>query len=280
MSLLNKRMFGSILLFIALSASGAVSAVSEKLQYQVSYQGLFSAGARMPIADVNLVSREPAQDAEYLESELRVTSEQYASVEAFYPIRYRFRSWYLRDASSGLVSEFFEGNDQAKPKHRLVYLDDPHQDFVTHDLSEDGELDLPALLAGTYDPADTNPELARFDRLGLLQRVRGMDLRPGMHTDVLVSNGKKMMRYRVQVEKEEVLQVAGQEWNALKLRFDGFKRNKRGKERPAHRPVHIWLSEDAQRLPLLAVGKAPVGEFYIELKTLPAGPALAQLDAG
>ena len=275
MNFLSRPLLSLTSLLLALSASGPIWAATEKLQYQVSYQGLFSGGARMPVADVSLVSREPRRDSGYLESELQVTSEQYGPVEAFYPIRYRFRAWYLPDASSGLASEYFERNDHADAKHRLIYLDDPEQDFVTRDLAEEGELDLPALLAGTYEPGPATSGLARFDRLALLQRVRSLDLSPGMQTDEMVSNGKKMLRYRVTVEKQDVLQVAGRDWKALKLRFDAFKRNKHGKERPAHRPVHIWFSDDARRLPLLAVGKGAAGSFYIELKAPPAGPRLA-----
>ena len=110
--------------------------------------------------------------------------------------------------------------------------------------------------------------------------VRSLDLRPGMQTDELVSNGKKMLRYRVTVEKQEVLQAAGRDWQALKLRFDAFKSNQHGKERPAHRPVHIWLSDDARRLPLLAVGQGAAGHFHIELKAAPTGLRLASQDAG
>ena len=105
MNLLGRQLLTLASLVMALSASGPIWAVTEKLQYEVSYQGLFSGGARMPVADVSLVSREPRRDSGYLESELRVTSEQYSPVEAFYPIRYRFRTWYLPDASTGLASE-------------------------------------------------------------------------------------------------------------------------------------------------------------------------------
>jgi hypothetical protein len=280
MSFPSRKLVTLALLCVALGAPGAIWAVTEKLQYQVSYQGLFSGGARMPVADVSLVSREPGRDAGYLESELRVTSEEYGPVEAFYPIRYRFRTWYLPDASTGVASEYFERNNHADAKHRLVYLDDPREDFVTRDLAAEGELDLPALLAGTYDPGAATSGLARFDRLGLLQRVRSLELRPGMQTDELVSNGKKMFRYRVTVEKQEILQAAGRNWKALKLRFDAFKQNKHGKERPAHRAVHVWLSDDARRLPLLAEGKGAAGRFYIELKAPPVDLRLASQDAG
>ena len=277
------RSWRVVLAWLLLAMSGgSVAAVGfpEELHYQVYYRGLFSAGARMPIADVTLKTRDPAGGAAYLESELGVTSEDNAHVEAFYPILYRFRSWYLRDRSSCLAAEYFERNNRSGLKHRLIYLDDPQEDFVTRDLVAEGDLDLPALLGGTYsgDAAATRAE-GRFDRLGLLQRVRGLALQPGMQLQEAVSNGKQMLHYRVTVEQRSDRSVAGRQWAALKLRFEGLETDQRGKLEHAHRPVYIWLSDDAWRVPLLAVGRAAVGKFYIELKQ-PPGPKLVQLENG
>lgn len=234
-------------------------------QYQVLYQGIFSLGGEMKIADVTLSDRRPS--AAYRESELQVSSQAYGHVEALYPIRYRFRSWYRDDPAAGLVSEVYEKNGGKDEKHRLVYLDDPKESFVTRNLKKEGELDLPALLEGSYRPGNTHAQRPRFDRLGLLAHVRSQSLAPGQRLSVQVSNGKKMMEYRVRVEGREQLEVAGQTWQALKLQFDGLRLDERGQERRSHRPVYIWVSDDSRHLPLRAVSRHALGRFTLKLRS-------------
>lgn len=247
--------------------------LAAQLNFQVLYQGIFSAGSKLQIADLSLSERRPAA-APYHESELRVTSQAYDYVEALYPIRYRFRSWYLDDHSTGLVSEYFEQNRREGIRHRLIYLTDPEQPFVTRDLVEEGEADLPDLLAGDYRFVLSDSHEARFDRLGLLAHVRAQALAPGTFLQAKVSNGKKMLTYRVRVEKREQIQAAGRNWKALKLRFDGVGVDKHGREKHAHRPVFIWLSDDPQHTPLRAVSRHVLGRFSIELRSIDQTPRL------
>ena len=251
---------------------------AESLQYQVLYKGLFSAGRELPIADVTLTTRKPAADASYRESQLVATSQGYDYVEAFYPIRYRLRSWYQEDASNGLAFENYRQKRHSKIKHRLIYLDNPHKPFVTHNLVTEGDLDLPALLNGSYRRVSTGNGAVRFDRLGLLEHVRARELLPGQVLKVPVSNGKEMMEYRVSVEARETVKVLGRSWPALKLRFDGLESDERGREKHAHRPIFIWLSDDDKRLPLRAVNRHALGRFSIELqKVADEGVRLALL---
>lgn len=249
-----------------LLAGAAQAAESEHLQMRASYRGLFSAGAQMSIADIDLVTRRPGDTPGYLETRMDVSSEAYGHVEAFYPIRYRFRSWYRDDHSTGLAFEYYEKNNNQRAKHRLIYLDDPEQDFSAHDLAREGELDLPRLLAGDYPVVDGTQ--ARFDRLGLLQRVRETDLNPGDTFALPVTNGRRMLEYRVKVEARESLEVAGRRWAALKLRFDGLKADARDNPEHAHRPVFIWLSDDERHLPLKAVSRHALGRFTVELQAI------------
>lgn len=267
------------LLVCSLLPTGVLA--EEELNYLVSYRGVFSVGARIPIADVSLVTRSPGADAGYRETEMGVTSQPYAAVEAFYPIRYRFRSWYLEDHSTCVAAEYFERNRRSGVKHRLIYLDDPQQPFVIHNLLTDGQGDLEALQDGSYRAGHPLPSQAgRFDRLGLLQRVRGAALVPGMHIEAQVTNGKTMLRYQAKVEARERIEVAGRTWNALKLRFDGYKKDGHGKDRHAHRPVFIWFSDDPRHIPLRAVSRHVLGRFSIELKHPPVLLQLAKRDSG
>jgi len=264
---LNRYLLASVLLLWCLPVL-ASSVAEEQLQYRVSYRGIFSAGAKVSIADVVLRTREPSGKSPYLESELTVTSAPYAYVESFYPIRYRFSSWYWSDRSGVLASEYFEYGRADDIEHKLTYLDKQDKPFVTRNLRPGGQSDLALLRSGSYQPASAPGERRAFDRLGLLQRVRGLDLRPAQEIEASVSNGSKMLRYRVKVEAAVPLRVAGRDWSALKLRFDGIEQDKHGNEKYAHRPVYIWLSADQRHIPLLAESKHALGRFRVELTSV------------
>lgn len=235
---------------------------AERLDFEVRYRGLFSAGADVPIADVHLQTSRPG-DAEYLETEMRVTSADYAAVEAFYPIRYLFRSWYPDDRSGSLVYEYQESNQQTPEEHKLTYFDQPGEPYVTHDLvALNSKMDLPTLRSGGYPVVE---DLLRFDRLGLLQHVRAQTLTVGDRMQLSVSNGRQMLTYKIKVETEVQVQALGRQWDAVKVRFDGFELDERGREQAAHRPIYIWFSRDARHLPLVAVSRHTLGRFAVLL---------------
>lgn len=249
---------------------------AEELRYRASYQGVFSAGTQMSIADVVLSSRRGEVDAPYAETELSVSSGPYAHVEALYPIRYRFRSWHWPDVSGVLVSEYHEYGRRDDVEHKLIYLDRPEQDFVAHKVTAELAPELLSLRHGTYRPALEPGERKLFDRLGLLQHLRAQELSPGKSFELQVSNGSELLSYRVRVEAETTVEAAGREWPALKIRFDAFERDERGTERHAHRPVFVWLSRDGGHIPLRAESKHALGRFRIELTSGPAEARVAR----
>jgi hypothetical protein len=268
--------FGILFALLWMPLVGSVQAA--QLGYEVLYQGLFSAGSKVRIADLTLNDRRPAAGAAYRESELTITSQDYDYVEALYPIRYRFRSWYADDHAAGLVFEHFEQNRRSGTRHRLIYLHDAEQPFVTRDVLQEGELDLPALLDGSYRYTLSDAQEPRFDRLSLLEHVRAQGLAPGQPLLASVSNGTQMFEYRVTLEKREQVQAAGRDWNSLKLRFEGTRIDEKGREKHAHRPVFIWLSDDPRRLPLRAVSRHALGRFVIELRSIDQTSRLALKD--
>jgi hypothetical protein len=258
-----------LLLCLCLLGAGVSAAPGDTrggtLHYRVSYQGILSAGSRVNIADVTLRTREPAPDAGYHEAALTVSSAPYAYVERFYPIRYRFRSWYWSDRSGVLASEYYEYGRPDDIDHKLIYLDDRSRPFVTHTLGRADSPELSDLAEGRYHAASARGERHAFDRLGLLQAVRGMPLGIGQVHEFRVSNGSEMLRYRVKVEKRVRVRAAGRAWDSLKLRFEGLRTDRHGNERHAHRPVYIWVSDDARHIPLLAESRHALGRFRVSL---------------
>jgi hypothetical protein len=238
--------------------------------YQVSYRGTFSLGQELPIADLLLTGAAATAGAEFAETRLEVSSEAYPVVEALYPIRYRFRSW--GNPLSGELVGFESFEQTNRERHRLYLRSDSHRGVQSFDVTKgDGAGVLAQLTAGTR-PAMAAGAGALYDRLGLLERVRSRDLRAGEEFRLPVTNGRDRFNYRVKVEGEQMLTLDGRSLPSWKLRFDGYEVGDDGREEVAHRPVFIWLSRDAERIPLRADARHAVGRFRIELKQ-PAGAA-------
>jgi len=244
-------------------AAGAGQSI--RYDYQVSYRGLFSLGEEMPIADLALHTRPPGGGVALSETRLEVSSESYPAVESFYPLRYRFRSW--SEATGGELVGFESFERTRKERHRLYLRDDSARGVRTLDLRAGAGQDEMAQLAAGGRPADTRGAQQLFDRLGLLQLVRAKPLYDQAEYRLPVTSGRDRMVYRVKVEGSQPLALEGRTLPAWKLRFDGYKAAADGREEAAHRPVFIWLSRDAERIPLRADARHAVGLFRIELKT-------------
>ena len=249
-------------------------ALGQDLQYRATYQGVLSAGAEVAIADVELGVRFPGS-GDYAEARLRATSERHPFVETIYPIRYRFRSWYRRDGSGVLAAEYLEDGNPADREHKLIYLDRPERPFVTRRLEQTNSPDLSSLERGDYRSPSSEAIRRIFDRLGLLQFVRGLELFPGREIEATVSNGSELMRYLIRVESEGPIKVADRSWRAFKLRFDGLSEDKQGREKHVHRPVFIWLGTEPGHIPLLVESRHSLGRFRIALVSPGAGVQLA-----
>lgn len=270
--MLHKNIPIGWLLLILLFVPGRVwpaLPIDEELHYRASYRGVFSAGAEVPIADVVMRSRLPSPRSAYAQTELLATSEAYPYVEALYPVRYRFRSWYWHDLSAVLASEYYEFGRPKDIDHKLIYLDRRDQPILARNLQHTGTTELALLQRGDYQPRVAAGERHAFDRLGLLQRIRMQKLEPGRRYDFIVTNGSKMLRYQVTVESAEQVSAAGREWPALKLRFDGLEQDRHGNEQHTHRPVFIWVSQEPRHTPLLAVSRSTLGRFRVELMQPP-----------
>lgn len=252
-----------VLTWIAFSGVAVADPVSERLTYSVSYRGVFSLGQSLRIADVRLETRTLPGDAGLVETRLEADSQAYPTVEALYPIRYRFRSW-LTPGVGELVG--FETLEQGrKHRHRLYLRDDSLPGVRAFNLIAGAGSDEMARLDAGDLPSDAPPGDLLFDRLGLLQRVRRQEMREDAQYRFPVTNGRDRLVYRVTVEGAERLALEGLTVPAWKLRFDGYEVTADGGETPAHRPVHIWLSQSPALIPLRADSEHPVGVFRILL---------------
>lgn len=256
------------LLFVLLISGNALAQLEETLHYQARYSGIFSAGAEIGLADAVMRTYYPGATRDYLETLIEATSERYPTVEALYPIRYRFRTWYQADGSAGIAGEYWEQNENKPPKHLLIEIDDIKKPFITHDLIKlRGLMDLPLLTGGYYVVQKKGAK--RFDRLSLIQHLRLRSLKVGDVFSLPITNGKMMLRYQIKVEKLESIKIGENQHNSFKLRIDGFKKGKDGKEEKRHRPAYVWLAKDAKQTMLRIVLRLRYGRFTGELQEAP-----------
>lgn len=257
-----------ICVLLALAFAGAANAAATQYEYLVTYRGVFSLGKDMPIADLALHTPKQAAGTDVRETRLEVSSQAYSLVESLYPIRFLFRSWAETD-SGYLVG--FESFERARGQKHRLYLRDASDDGVQRfDLDAGaGKNELAELNAGTRPAAAVDTQQL-FDRLGMLQLIRGKTLRDKETYRVPVTNGRERLSYRVKVEGRQAVRLAGAAFPAWKVRFDGLELAADGSEQPAHRPVFIWFSDDAEHIPLRVDARHAVGTFRIEWQP-PAG---------
>lgn len=250
----------SVFLFTASAAHAAQSV--EKLNYLATYKGIFTLSETINICDVSLIQR-THEPKGYQETQMNVSSENYSFVESLFPIRYRFTSWLEPSRQQTWVYEVFEHTGDKGAKHHLVRLDQEGKDFKKSDVKAAEQALLDGLAAGDFDQPDKTDYPVQYDRLGLLHALRGMSLQAGQEILLSVTNGKEPLRYRVRVEADKTLELNGQQWPALKLRFESFKPDDIELKEATHRSIYIWLSNDADKIPLLAEMRHRFGLFRI-----------------
>ena len=234
----------------------------EKLQYLATYKGIFTLSETINICDVSLLNR-THEPKGYQETQMNVSSEKYGFVESMFPIRYRFTSWLEPSRKQTWVYEVFERTGDKDTKHHFVRLDQEGKNFKKADIKAAEQALLDRLSAGDFDPPDKTGYSIQYDRLGLLHALRGMSLQAGQEILLSVTNGKEPLRYRVRVEADKTLELNGQQWPALKLRFESFKLDDIDLKEATHRSIYIWLSNDADKIPLLAEMRHRFGLFRI-----------------
>jgi hypothetical protein len=253
----------------AVLSSGAVAGVGviERLDYLASYRGAFSLGQEMPIADVELQTKQSGDHAGLQETRVVASSENYDLVESFFPMRYRFRTWASAD-DGRLVG--FENYEQTKRvRHRLYLRDEEGQAFERFDLKQGRGADKVASLEAGVNPV-APPRDEFIDRLGLLQKIRERDLAVGKRFGFPVTRGSESLEYRVEVEVEEDIDIRGISFAAWKVRLEGYEWDENGKQQAAHRPLFIWFSRDERHVPLLVESRNSIGLFKVELNNVAA----------
>lgn len=259
-----------LLASLALSKPGL--AASNQLDYRAYYEGMFSLGQEIPIADVSLELKPSALGNQELS--LGVSSQAYDFVESRYPFRYLFRSLIDHKGQNTLAMDAHKQTN--KFKREMYWLDHKAGQIVRLG-SASAEPKKAIALPVNIQHWMTDEQLLPWhklafskttpviDRLTLLQAIRTHDFASGKPLTLKVTTGKEIQDYTVKAEKETTL--AGR--SAWKLRIDGTS-NKSGRPEPVHSPVYVWL-EKGTGIPLRFEHNHPTGDFRIDLKELTNG---------
>jgi hypothetical protein len=266
-----------------LPASEAAPSMPEHLAYVVSYQGLLSAGIRLQIAAAHLQLTTPRPDGEppLPRALLAVSTRGYDAAELLMPIRYCYRAR-LKDPEGATIESEWRSRVGAKASWGRLHIDRDNRRVlrlhVERKLASGGSgggSDVPGLArAAGADEQDRDRDEATFlggaapmDQLGLVYWLRRQSLATGDVLEPAVSDGRHLQGYRVTVEGEEDLAWDdGQTLPSYRLRLEP-----RVDDDREARPMWLWLSRDARRLPLLLKGYRGLGSF--EARLVAAAPA-------
>jgi hypothetical protein len=115
--------------------------------------------------------------------------------------------------------------------------------------------------AGTATDTFTVPPYAQ-DVLSAVYVLRSIPFKPGDRMTMPVTDNGSNYKVQVDVAPTERLKVAASDVNAWKLRLGIFDAS--GK--PQGRNVALWISDDAQHLPVKLQADLPVGSFNLNLR--------------
>jgi hypothetical protein len=111
------------------------------------------------------------------------------------------------------------------------------------------------------------PHRAAFDGHAIIGALRAWEARPGDHAFFYVLSGRRLWHNTVRMTGREKVRTALGRHAAL--RVDGVAKrltpSLRDDSRKEPRHYTLWISDDAERRPLLVVGKTEYGDVKVEL---------------
>lgn len=187
-------------------------------------------------------------------------------------------SWQLdlQVASSGLVNQLYRVADSYKlvandkfcassvnmdaqegKHHTNVLMAFDNQNHKMHATLKD-------LVANENKKNDFDTPPCTYDIAGALLALRASSLEPGMKFSLPVTNGKKLADVRVEGLGKEKVTLDGKTYNTIRYEtylFENVLYRRKGR-------LLVWVSDDAQRLPVQMrfIFGFPLGDITLELQ--------------
>ncbi len=269
------------LLLLCVDIALAVPFDNESLTFQAYYQGPFSGGEKIGIADVQWQTQHIDLNRSgkiALETRMEISSEAYNFVERLYPFRLVYRSLVSLQTMGSIAYERYDSTD--KHGREMTWLDAKSSLALRfregYENERDTDSQLPSVIVDWgsqqqdylfYKPARHKALPQMVDEMALLQQIRREKLSVGAQFEIPVTDGKRQYLYKVSVVGSEPLTIANKSWDTLKIKFDGY-RIKHGESKQDHDTVWVWLENTPQRTPLRFEHRNAIGRFMIDLHSL------------
>lgn len=135
------------------------------------------------------------------------------------------------------MSTLLRAEENARKKETLVTFDRNRKkaEYIEKDLIKNTTINKETEIPG-----------CAFDVIGGLMELRRQKLEPGAVLSMPISDGKKFVNARIEVQGRELVKTPLGDFNAIKveaLLFDGVIYARKAR-------LHLWFSDDAERLPL------------------------------
>lgn len=253
-------------------AVGQSFQLGEQLNYTVSYRGILSAWQSLDIAKAALETEPQLQQIDntmVLSAHLVVTTKPYDAAEAFYPIRYSFRSWFKPASYTTLLVD--ELRREKGFNQSLLWFDRSENQVHRFKRSDDHLLKkevLPLFLRQKYEMASgvsgfrekSGSELksGMLDHLSLLYRMRLVTLESGDVVNLPASDGKGLIGYQVEVIGEERLFQGSETQMTIKVKFVPQDRDEGSLD-----AIYVWYALDERRIPIRFYSSRFFGDIEI-----------------
>ncbi|MES9940463.1 MAG: DUF3108 domain-containing protein [Candidatus Thiodiazotropha sp. 6PLUC2] len=275
-----EALFMTLILWGMSAVVGAASQpmLGENLEYTLKFRGLITGYVELDIAKMTLeVEQDMGEvfDSPAYITNLQVTTEPYSKAEMLYPVRLKYRSWLDAHKLHPLIAV---KTLKARVEREEFFLFDRKSGQAFHYQTGEDEVvepEIPPLqlrpvttLTQTEWSALTQTQAIEMkgedalDYMGLIHRLRGMPLESGNPIEFSTYNGKEIEWFRIDVSRERLLRAGwDRETFKLKLREIDPENGDLGEA------VHIWMSDDDQRLLLRFYAERTFGAMEGILET-------------
>ncbi len=207
--------------------SATKNAEKESLEYSIEWRLVSAGRARLSLG--------PAPSSEKAELESKLHIESLGLVSRLFHVE----DDYTSEMSKGFCAEstFMTAHEGSRSRETKVVYENVEKRAIYREKD---------LIKNTTTLAETSVPSCVHDVVGGLMFLRGMNLEPGKSTQIPVSDGKKSVMLKIECQRRELLKTPlGDKKTVL---YEIFAFNNVLYRRPGH--LHIWLSDDAQRIPV------------------------------
>lgn len=234
------------------SAQGLPFSPGEEIQYDVRWQMYRAGDAVVRVLPFSKIKGNPVWHFE-----LRARSNKF--IDLFFKVRDHVQAYAARDFSCS-VGYQYSGRGKKKKEIQVDFFTDAGTAVYANFGEKRDPITIPT---GCFDP------------LSSYFKMRSFDLKPGCILSFPITDGKKSFVQKGDILGKEQIIINGRTYDTVVVapwvtHFSGvFKKSK-------DPTVHVWITDDAKKLPVRIRIRVVVGSIYLDLKSYRPGPELSK----